>query len=150
MPLNFLPNGNLEPGIHQISWLEFVAEYGYTNYRKQLIIGLKIALNLLKKHNCQRVYIDGSFTTKKLVPGYWDACYDPSGMDLHKMEIEDPVFFDLVPPRLKQKDRFKGEIFLSNARADLAGRTFLEFFQRNKRDQTSKGIIELSLQNYII
>jgi hypothetical protein len=150
MAIKFLANGNLEPGLHKVSWQEFVQHFGYTNHRKLLIDGMKLALNLLKKHNCQRVYIDGSFTTKKLVPGDWDGCFDPAGMDLAKMLMEDPIFFDLVPPRKKQKDRFKGEIFRSDARADLAGNTFLDFFQKDKRDLSAKGIVELSLKNYIV
>lgn len=150
MALSFLPNGNLVPGIHAITWQEFVAEFGYTNHRKNLIDGLKKAMNQLKTCNCKRVYIDGSFVTKKLTPGDWDGCYDSAEMDLVKLQEEYPVFFELRHPRAAQIAEFKGEIFPSSAKADLYGTTFLLFFQREKMHQSPKGNIELSLKDYIL
>jgi hypothetical protein len=130
-------------------WDEFVQEFGYTNHRKKQIEGLKKALNALKRCGCERVYVDGSFVTKKLVPGDWDGCFDPRGMDLEKLHNEYPVFFDLVHPREQQKIQFKGEIFLSTATADSQGNNFLAFFQQD-RNLNPKGIVELSLKNYIL
>ncbi len=150
MAFKYLPNGDVEPGIHPMLWNEFVGFFGYTAQRLYLIEGLKIALNQLYTCGCSIVYIDGSFTTLKAVPGDWDGCFDPVGIDLNRLLAQYPVFFDLVHPRAKQKFTFRGEIFPCTAIADpTTGETFLQFFQKNKDTKSPKGIIQLTLKNYI-
>lgn len=150
MALKYLPNGRLVVGTHLISWAEFVEEFGYTSHRKQLIEGLKMALNILKKYGCERVYIDGSFVTKKLVPGDWDGCYVCIGMNESKMRKEEPVFHNMAPPRQKQKDRFKGEMMPSDLIVGPNDQTILDYFKFDNRENIEKGIIELSLRNFIL
>jgi hypothetical protein len=151
MALNYLPNGNLIPGVHEITWDEFVSEFGYTEHRMLLLSGLKIALHALKECNCQKVYIDGSFTTtRERPPGDWDGCFDPDGVDIQMLYDNYPIFWDLQHPRLQQKLTFKGEIFPGTARANMKGDTYLYFFQTNKGDNSPKGIIQLLLQNFSI
>jgi len=148
MALKYLANGNLEPGIYELSWEEFVEEYGYTYPRKFIISGLKVALHALKLCNCQKVYIDGSFTTKQDKPHDWDGCFDPEGIDEKRLENDYPVFGDLDHPRLQQKMLFKGEIFPSTTHANAEGETYFEWFQKDKKDDSPKGIILILLKNF--
>ena len=53
--------GNLPPGVHEATWDEFLARYGYTPHRLALLAGLKLALDGLRTAGCRRVYVDGSF-----------------------------------------------------------------------------------------
>ena len=151
--LKYLANMNLVPGIHEISWQVFVEEFGFTDQRQLLIDGMKVALNILITCNCKYVYIDGSFTTKKFKPGDWDGCFDPMGMNLAKMINEYPFFTDIIfnqgSARKQQKDLFKGEIYPCTTRINLTGNTFLDFFQTDK-DKMQKGIIKLSIENFIL
>jgi hypothetical protein len=75
-------NGNLPPGIHQVTWEEFTKRFGITRHRCKLLGGLKRALDSLKAAGCQTVYVDGSFITEKKVPGDFDACWDINGVNL--------------------------------------------------------------------
>ena len=43
MALVYQPNGNIIPGIYQITWEDVVSEFGFTYHRKQLIKGLALA-----------------------------------------------------------------------------------------------------------
>jgi hypothetical protein len=78
----FNSDGNLPPGIHLCAWEEFVARFGTTQQRLNLIAGLKIAMAQLRSAGCPKVYIDGSFVTHKLVPGDFDACWDTNSVDI--------------------------------------------------------------------
>jgi hypothetical protein len=46
--------------------------------------------------------------------------------------------------RAAQKERFSSEFFPARASADLAGKTFQEFFQKDRHDRP-KGIVKLEL-----
>jgi hypothetical protein len=54
----FLPNGNLPPGIHDVSWHDFCERFGYTAHRKSLLDGLASALKDLSVAGCKMVYND--------------------------------------------------------------------------------------------
>lgn len=140
---DFEEGGNLPPGIHLTTWDIFVARFGITPHRTRLISGLKRALNLLRTAGCRRAYIDGSFVTSKQHPNDFDACWDPTGIDLSRI---DPIFFDFRNQRQRQKIVFFGELFPSCSEADEIGRRFLEFFQSDKNSGNPKGIIALNVQ----
>lgn len=89
--------------------------------------------------------MDGSFVTIKAVPNDFDVAWDPNGVDLPRLKILEPVFFDFFNSRAAQKAKFFGEFFPSSASADPAGNTFLEFFQIDKHTGNQKGIIALDL-----
>lgn len=144
---NYLPNGNLEIGIHIMEWNAFVGTYGYNGTRKGILAGMTVALSALKKYGCQRVYVDGSFVSTKEEPGDFDGCWDPEGVDLKGLTDELPCFVELRAPRDSQKALFRGEIFPSTVPADNKGNTFLEFFQKD-RDETPKGIIQINLNSF--
>lgn len=138
----FDSNGNLPPGIHQMSWQSFVETYGWNTRRQSLLAGLLSALQHLKSIGCQLVYIDGSFVTNKDRPGDYDACWERSGMDLSRL---DPVLRDVLNGRQRQKAKYLGEFFPADVQADGAGTTFIDFFQLDRSDNV-KGIVALNLR----
>ena|SRR5947199_10849126 len=135
--------GNLPPGIHWATWSELVDRFGTSQRRTELLDGLKRALQSLAYAGCQTVYVDGSFVTAKEVPGDFDACWDPPGVDGERL---DPVLLDFTNRRAAQKAKYGGELFPSRALADPAGNTFLEFFQIDKSTGEVKGIIAIDLK----
>jgi len=81
--------------------------------------------------------------TAKEIPGDFDACWDPRGVDGERL---DPVLLDFTNRRAAQKEKYQGELFPSLQRADPAGNTFLDFFQIDKRTGEAKGIVALDLK----
>ena len=134
--------GNLPPGVHETSWDEFVARYGYTPHRLALLAGLKAALDALRIAGCRRVYIDGSFVSAKQVPGDFDGCWEVAGVD---PSLLDPVLLTFDNRRAAQKAKYGGELFLAEAVADPFGTRFLDFFQRDKYTGEPKGIVAIDL-----
>jgi hypothetical protein len=133
--------GNLPPGVHEATWDELVARFGTTPRRLALLAGLKAALDALRAAGCRRAYVDGSFVTARTEPGDFDACWEPAGVDVDRL---DPVLLTFDRGRHAQKAKFGGELFPANMPADLARTTFFEFFQRG-RDGRPKGIVALDL-----
>jgi hypothetical protein len=111
-----------------------------------LLEGLKRALQSLAAADCPTAYIDGSFVTSKKVPGDFDACWDPVGVDGERL---DPALLDFSDRRRAQKVKYGGELFPSLALADPAGNTFLEFFQIDKNSGAAKGIIAIDLKKVL-
>lgn len=141
----FNSDGNLPPGIHLVNWIVFSNAFGGTAHRRKLIGGLSYAMAFLKTAGCRRMYVDGSFVTTKTVPNDFDVAWDPNGVDLPRLKILEPVFFEFANSRAAQKAKFFGEFFPSSANADPAGNTFLEFFQIDRHTGNRKGIIALDL-----
>jgi hypothetical protein len=86
--------------------------------------------------------LDGSYITDKDVPGDFDACWDPIGVNPAGL---DPVLLDFSHRRFSQKKKYGGEFFPSSAKAD-GTRTFEEFFRIDKYTGKAKGIIRIRLQ----
>jgi hypothetical protein len=139
--------GNLPPGIHWATWREIDARFGTSPRRAELLTGLKQALQSLALAGCHTAYIDGSFVTAKQVPGDFDACWDPLGVDGERL---DPTLLDFSDRRKAQKARYGGELFPSVAFADPAGNTFLDFFQIDKNTGEAKGIIAIDLKKVLL
>jgi len=139
----FGDEGNLPPGIYWVGWEEFQQRFGITPRRKRLLSGLAAALRSLQQAGCRSVYIDGSFATAKDLPGDFDGCWDPSGVDPARL---DPVLLLFNNERLAQKAKYYGELFVASGRESQSGQTFLEFFQTDKDTGAAKGIIALKLQ----
>lgn len=131
----------LPPGIHVASLSDVEATFAYNTKRRQLYLGLMDASHSLYSAGCKTVYIDGSFVTGKPIPGDFDACWDPTGVDVNKL---DPVFLDFADGRRNQKLRFMGELFPFNAYAE-PGRIFLDFFQVEKHSGGKKGVVAIDL-----
>jgi hypothetical protein len=134
--------GNLPPGIHQGTWEELAGAFGSTAQRRALLEGLLRALSELRRAGCRRAYIDGSFVTAKDVPGDFDGCWDPEGVD---PDVLEPTLLDFTDRRAAQKAKYGGELFIATESADAAESRFLDFFQRDKRTGEPKGIVALDL-----
>lgn len=139
-------NGNLPEGIYQATWKEVDERLGFTPRRQRLLRGLGEALDMLRQHRCERVWIDGSFVTDGPEPGDFDCCWDYRGVALASLQTECPIFFDFTDGRRAQKQRFGGELFLAHFPADPIGTLFLDFFQIDKRTSNRKGIIRFDLK----
>ena len=139
----FDDQGRLPPGIHWAEWDEFTKRYGTNPYRTVLLTGLKRALDALRAARCRTVYIDGSFVTAKEFPGDFDACWSTVGVIV---ALLDPVLLDFSNLRAAQKARFYGELFPTDAPAELSGRVFLDLFQVDKETGEPKGIVAIDLR----
>lgn len=134
--------GNLPPGIHEATWDEFLARYGYTPHRLALLAGLKAALDSLRAAGCRRAYIDGSFSTAKEEPGDFDGCWEVAGVDPNLL---DPVLLSFANRRAAQKAKYGGELFPAEGSADPFGTRFLDFFQCDRDTGDPKGIVGIDL-----
>ena len=139
----FREGGNLPPGIHDATWDEIVARFGTTALRRELLPGLREALESLRVAGCRRVYLDGSFVTATEIPGDFDACWEMAGVDA---DLLDPVLLEFANARAAQKERFRGELFPAEAIAAPDGTRFLDYFQRDKLTGEPKGIVALDLE----
>lgn len=139
---SFDENGNLPAGVHEANWDEIVQRFGETDHRRQLLRGLRAALDSLKAAGCGRAYIDGSLITSKAVPNDFDGCWDAEGVIPERL---DPILLDFSAGRAAQKAKFLGEFFIAETRVLEAGKTFLEFFQQDKETGDPKGIVAINL-----
>lgn len=145
MSLTFQKNGNLIPGITVLTIKELEDFYGYNEKRKNLISGLKIGIDHLRNCGCKRIFIDGSFVSKKELPGDFDVCWDVKDVDLLKIQTLYPVLLDFSQERKNQKIHYQGEFFPAQADAIKNPRTsYYHFFQKD-RDDIAKGIIQINL-----
>jgi hypothetical protein len=131
----------LPPGVFDADFSEVAARFGGTPHRKWLLDGALAAARALNFAGCRTLYLDGSFTTGKPVPGDYDACWAPDHVDPTKL---DPVLLDFSNKRQAQKQKYRGELFIKDMSAD-GQRNFFEFFQIDKDSGQAKGIIKISL-----
>jgi hypothetical protein len=130
--------GRLPPGEHEGSWEEVVERFGWNEHRRRLLDGLADGMGALARAGCERAWLNGSFVTSKDEPADFDVCWDPTAVDLDRL---DPVFLDVSSGRAVQKRRFGGE-FLPNVIEAESGLAFADFFQ-NDRETGKKGIVVL-------
>lgn len=138
----FQADGNLPPGVHWATWDEVCDRYGTTRWRRQLLNGLRSAIESLRLAGCQTVYLDGSFVSSKPEPGDFDACWEVTGVDESRV---DPVLLTFNDGRAAQKAKFGGELFPATLKEGKSKRVFLDFFQTNKVTGGQKGIVALDL-----
>jgi len=132
----------LPPGIHAATLAEVRQTFGYNPPRRALFAGLLDATVHLSLVGCRQVLLNGSYVTGKPVPGDYDACWDPDGVDFAKL---DTVFDDFDNGRAAQKARFGGEFFPSTVIEAGNGGTFAEFFQIDRFTGKKKGILAIAL-----
>lgn len=132
--------GNLPKGEHAATWTEVVEALGFSETRKQLLVGLLEAAKALRLAGADKLYIDGSFATKKHNPKDFDACYPSAGIDPDKL---DPVLMVFEDERAAMKEKFGGELFPAETYATL-GQPYRDFFQTD-RNGRKKGIVVLDL-----
>jgi hypothetical protein len=123
--------------VHYATLKETEARFAKSVHRKLLFSGFKNGVMALRKAGCRKIFLDGSFVTEKPIPGDYDVCWDPVGVDDTKLE---PVLLDFSNKRKKQKECFHGEFFPANLLAD-GKHFFLDYFQIDKYTGNVKGII---------
>ncbi len=131
----------LPPGIHDATLPEIEIRYGTNDRRRPLLEGFIRGTQALSIAGCKTVYLNGSFISIKPLPGDFDACWDPTGVD---GALIDPVLLDFTNKREAQKKKYGGEFFPSSSKANGI-LTFLEYFQIDKDTGKSKGIIRVHL-----
>lgn len=139
----FTSEGLLPLGVRVATWPEFKRRFGTNPRRRRLVEGLALALASLKEAGCRRVYVDGSFVTKKARPNDFDACWAEAGVD---PDLLHPALLSFENLRARQKAAFLGELFPASASADEAS-PFLKFFQMTRKGQP-KGIVALNLRGW--
>ena len=139
---NFTEGGLLPPGVHWATWEEIADRFGSNEWRKELLAGLRRALENLRDAGCRTAYIDGSFSTDKDLPEDFDACWEERDVDPDAL---DPVLLTFDRGRAAQKLRYLGELFPAAAPADETGLSFIEFFQIDRESGESKGIVAIDL-----
>jgi len=141
----FTKEGYLPPGIYEISLDELEERFAYTIWRKELFENLVRLINDLKSIGCSAIYVDGSFTTIKRLPGDIDVCWEDTGIDYNKAEEIMPILFDFANKRANQQLQYKCDIFPAHFIADNNGTLYLDFFQNDKATNNPKGIIKINI-----
>ena len=134
-------NGNLPHGRlpYICTWAEFSERYGYNKQRLHLLKELRAVCNQLRNAGCRWFYVDGSFITNKLAPRDWDACWDPSGVDLD--QLDNKFHSDLF--RNQVKHEYSGDLFVLLPR--LPGGNWVAWWQQDRRTGFRKGILKMDL-----
>ncbi len=132
----------LRPGVHDATLSEIKHRFVTNERRTELYEGLLKGCQVLKLAGCSVIYLDGSFITTKPLPNDFDVCWDPYGVDPHKLDV---VLLDFNDQRRNQKRKYGGEFFPSSATTD-GSQPFLEFFKIDKETGKRKGIIRIQLQ----
>jgi hypothetical protein len=116
--------------------------FTYNPHRRALFSGLVNAATHLAVVGCPVVMLDGSYVSGKPLPGDYDACWEPTGVDFSKL---DTVFDDFDNGRANQKARFGGEFFPTTLIAADIGAAFTDFFQIDRFTGKKKGILSIAL-----
>jgi hypothetical protein len=136
--------GLLPPGVHPATWAEVVARYSWNARRSSLLLGLLDGLKALAVADCSALWLDGSFVSNKELPGDYDACWDPTGMNGSRI---DPRLLDFSPSgRHAIKSKYLGDLLIAGVEQG-SGLAFVDFFQQT-RDGRAKGIILLDPQEH--
>lgn len=137
-------DGTLPPGIHWASWPEVVERFGFNNYRKHLLAGLRHAIDVLKIAGCRAIYLDGSFVTDKPFPNDYDVVWVYDEVEHHMLDAE---LLDGSPSgRRRQKSRYGGEFFPIHSGRLRDPASILTTFQTNKETGARKGIVAIDLR----
>jgi hypothetical protein len=142
----FGSDGNLKPGIHSMSWDEFLKLFGTNVHRLSLLSGLKAAILSLKQAGCQIIYVDGSYVSLKDFPEDYDACWDVNGVDGN---LIDPILLKFNDGRRAMKIKYKGDLFPAQLKERGSSRIFLDFFQSDKNTGDPKGIVKLDIKSIL-
>jgi len=135
----FSETNSLSPGIHLLTLGEIEKKLCFNKHRKALFKKCKKGIKNLMAAGVTDIYIDGSFVSDKESPEDIDGCWAPASF-VNFTKI-DPAFFN----RKKMKTKYGVDFFLANDTEGGSGKTFLEFFQRD-RDGNPKGIIKIKLE----
>lgn len=140
MPIPALnDSGELPPGEHNASLDEIEDRFGRANERRrELMRGLRAAAANLIEARVRKLWIDGSFVTRKQNPKDIDGVWETHAqIDL---TVIDPVF---LGKREAMKKKY-GLDFFPDVIEVGSGLPFPAFFRRN-RDGEPKGILVVTL-----
>lgn len=126
-------------GIHDASLEEVRIRYATNEYREELFGGFVRGIQNLRGAGTKAIFLNGGFVGENPKPSDFDCCWDPTGVDLKKL---DPVFLDFANKRDAQKKKYRGEFFPSTFQA-APGEFFLDYFQRDKHTGQAKGILRV-------
>jgi hypothetical protein len=143
VPLLGSPWDVLPPGVHAATFTEVQMVFATNSRRRDLYKGLLLAAAALSLAGCGNIFLDGSYVTAKPIPGDYDACWDPKGVNPAKL---DPVFRDFSNKRQAQKAKFKGEFFPSTM-LNTPTQSFVDFFQVDRFTGKPKGILLIVLSS---
>ena len=142
----FSGDGNLKPGIHNMSWDSFLKLFGTNTHRLSLLSGLKAAILSLKQAGCLTIYVDGSYVTQKEFPEDYDACWDINAVDVNRI---DPILLKFDDGRRAMKVKYKGDLFPAQLKEGGSSKIFLDFFQSDKNTGDPKGIVKLNITSIL-
>jgi len=132
----FDERGYLPPGVHACGWEELRARFGFNTARGWLLTQLEEIATLASRVGGVRLYIDGSFVTRKETPVDVDV--------VHMMQrdvdpLEPGVQHLYGEASLRQIDLF---VVAESDHADLAD--WLDFFGSD-RAEIQRGIVRVDL-----
>lgn len=136
----FDSHGFLVPGIHDATWEELLEKFGFNEHRTRMLGGLERAMYNLRKAGCRRVYVDGSFVTRKEFPNDYDAVWDNACVDTRRI---DGVFKRFDDGCRSQKLKYGGEFYPESATEAGSNKRFLEYFQAG--EYGPKGIVLIEM-----
>jgi hypothetical protein len=137
----FDDNGNLPPGVHEATVKDVEQRFAYNTKRKVLFARLFEVCEILGGANCPRLYLDGSFITKKEEPNDYDLCYEWEGM-VHTSEFE-----QFLRNRKTAKERYLGDIFIRMPQPPYYFDHVEDWQTDSRQDDVVKGIIQISLRS---
>ena len=146
----FQEDGYLPKGIHETTWQEIYERLSFSPHRIKLLEGLWDVIQDLREVGCQEIYIDGSFVKYILEPNDIDICYSETNVNFKKMKEEFPELSNITWPRLEQKERYQCEILPSKGLLideDDKPYYWLEYFQKTKKSDQEKGILNLKIED---
>ena len=129
----------LPPGIHEATLDETSRRFSFNPRRATLLEGFARAYASLWGAGCRAVYLNGSLVTNKPLPGDFDACWDPTGVDESRLH---PALLDFAEGRKQQKLVFGGELFPSRPRLD-GSIPFVTFFSVDRETGRQKGLVRI-------
>lgn len=126
-----------------MQWNEVVQYFGNNYHRMRLIGGLEAACRNLSSAGCKWLILDGSFVTKKLLPGDYDGVWES---DRDDYRLLDPVLLDFSEQRAAMKVKYLGDLFPVNLN-EASGQHFVDFF-RTDRNGVEKGLVRIKLESF--
>lgn len=129
-----------KPGIYEFTIEKAEAQFASTPHRRRLFESFKELAKDLKEAGCKRIFLDGSFITRKDKPGDFDACWEP--FELVNRPKDAFLIDESVEGWKARKAKYLGDIFPRHA--DKYGDR-VEKWQFDERTERQKGIIFIDL-----
>lgn len=139
----FSKDGVLPLGIYEATLERIEARFAQNPQRKQVFDKMVEVLHLLKEAGCKRVWINGSFTTRKVDPKDFDIAFDTTGVDFSKLPHSE--WFEFTQLHCESLRASYGGDIKAQSKHPFK-ENWLSFFQQDGRIGIKKGIILLNLE----